>query len=192
QLPAQGTQGGSGQVGVVHGAEGGVARVLAAVGLSDPGDVSPLLVEGDQRGVRGLGQVGVELGDLLGTFQVVVEQADTGNALGQPVQNPTWGLVGLEGDQQRGIGQTNQGRIVRHDELRSVSRVPGARADVSGESVVGRLFPAGPKGGQPLIAPMVSPETMRRWTKRKKIITGTVSKVEAAMIDPHSMDTAPK
>jgi hypothetical protein len=129
QLDAQRAQGGPGEVGVVHRAQGRVAGVVAAPGLADAGDVAALLVKGDQRGVRGLAQARVERGDLFGALQVVVEQADAGDPVREPVQDPSGGLKGLEGHQQRGVGQTLQCRVVRHDELRSVSRGARKRAD---------------------------------------------------------------
>jgi hypothetical protein len=35
------------------------------------------------------------------------------------------------------------------------------------------------------------PAVMRRWTRRKKAITGIVNKVEEAMMDPQSTDPRP-
>ena len=90
---------------------------------------------------------------------VLPEQGDAGQAPAECVEHPAGsGRAGERRDEDR-VGQASQHRVRRPD-VRVLAH--------------------------PFTAPATRPLVMRRWTMRKKTITGIVKRVEAAMIDPQS------
>ena len=151
-----------GQGGVVHRAESGVARVRAAVGVRDPGDVAALLVDRDHRVVSReppTRSAAVSALTWSGSRDVLAEEGDAGQAPAERVEHPARsGGAGERRDEDR-VGQPAQHRVRGPD--------------------VGVL-------AHPFTAPATRPLAMRRCTMRKKTITGIVNRVEEAMIDPQS------
>ncbi len=92
QLPAEVGGDGPGQLRVVDGAEGEVARAGGAGGGLDTGDVARLLVDrDDQVGVLGA-ESGGQPGDLLGGDDVAGEQHDGGQPVADVAQDPVGSL----------------------------------------------------------------------------------------------------
>ncbi len=153
---------GLGQGGIVDRAQGRVARIGRAGQVRDPRDVAALFVDRDQRLLRGRPQRGDQRRQLRLALDVRAEDRDPGQALAQRGQHPARRGEPGERRDQQGVGQ------------------PGQRG--VGDGV----------GSHPFTAPATSPPTSRRRTTRKKIITGIVYKVDAAMIGPHWAPPRPK
>ncbi len=158
------------QGGVVDRAERGVARVRAAGQVRDPGDVAALLVDRDDRLVpRGPTPRGPQRRDQRGKL----------------------------GRCCRCWGRTRSPRPVRRRAPRAPTAGPpgrgtaGSAAHRPAGQARGRRRPARSRG-HPFTAPATSPPTSRRRTMRKKIITGIVYSVDAAMIGPHCAPPRPK
>ena len=155
-----------GQDGVVHRAERGVARVRAAVGVRDPGDVAALLVDRDHRvdpdscGAK----PGRQCAHLIRSRDVLAEERDPGQAAAERVEDPARGRGAGKRRDEDGVGQPDQ-QGVRGPDRRVLAH--------------------------PFTAPATRPLTIRRWTMRKKTITGMVNRVEAAMMPPQSTDPRP-
>ena len=152
--------------GVVHRAERGVARVRAAVGVGDPGDVAALLVDRDHRvdlGRRGAQPRG-QRAHLVRSRDVLAEERDAGQAAAERVEDPARGRGARERRDEDGVGQPGQ-QGVRGPDRRVLAH--------------------------PFTAPATRPLTIRRWTMRKKTITGMVNRVEAAMMPPQSTEPRP-
>ena len=118
-----------GQGDVVHRAEGGVARVRAAVGVRDPGDVAALLVDRDHRVVSGgrRAQHGGQRAHLTGSRDVLAEEGDAGQAAAERVEHPArGGGAGERRDEDR-VGQAAEHRVRRPDAVSWLTPSPPRR-----------------------------------------------------------------
>ena len=162
QVGPEGRVDGLGQPHVVDRAEGRAARVVAAGLVRDPGDVTALLIDGDD----GLGdrcaQLAGQLGELDPVGHVRPEQGDAGQAFRQRRADPLGRLRAGKRRYEDCVGSPAQGWV-------------GCK-----------LL------GHPFTAPATSPPTSLRRTIRKKITTGIVYIVDAAMIGPHCAPPRPK
>ena len=164
QVPADRQVHRAGHGHVVHRAERGVPRVGTALRERDPGDVAAFLVDRDDRFVRrGRAQRGGQDAHLIGGGDVLAEQRDAAQAALERPQDPA---------RSRGPGERRDEDRVGQAEQARVGARPGAR-------------PRRRVVAHPFTAPATRPAARRRWTSRKKAMTGIVNSVEAAMIGPH-------
>ena len=161
QVGADGPVDRLGQRNVVYRAEGSVARVRAAVRVRHAGDVAALLVDRDHWVVsrRRRAQHRGQRTDLVRSRDVLAEQGNSGQAAAERVEHPARRGQSRERRDEDRLGQAAQ-HGVRRPDVRVLAH--------------------------PFTAPAIRPLVMRRWTMRKKTRTGSVNRVEEAMIDPQS------
>ena len=124
---------------------------------------SSIAITGSAPDGRGA-QPGGQRAHLVRSRDVLAEQGDAGQAAAERVEDPARGRGAGERRDEDGVGQPGQHRV----------RGPDRRVLA-----------------HPFTAPATRPLTIRRWTMRKKTITGMVNRVEAAMMPPQSTDPRP-
>ena len=155
---------GPGERDIVHRAEGGVSRVGRPGRVRQPRDVAAFLVDGDDRLDRRRGpEGGGERGRV--TDHVLAEEGDAGQSPRERVQCP----------------EGSRGPWERRDEDR-VGEGAEYRIDGRFQWLERR---------HPFTAPATRPLASRRWVTRKNARTGTVKRVEDAMIAPQSVEFWP-
>ena len=92
---------------------------------------------------------------LIRSRDVLAEERDAGQAAAERVEDPAWGRGAGERRDEDGVGQPGQ-HGVRGPDRRVLAH--------------------------PFTALAIRPLTIRRWTMRKKTITGMVNRVEAPLV----------
>lgn len=176
-------------------AEGRGPGQRRTVGRLQPGHVAALLVDGDHQVGRDLVQRRRQRGGGGDVGRVAREVDDAGEAgpggVGQPVRHA--GAVGPDAVRPNtvrpdGVLEPRQEHAV-DGAFRATG--PGLRPCFRPRLRTG-VRPRRRRVGHSFTAPEVRPEARRRWTRTKKIITGTVMMVDAAMIAPQSLEWTPK
>ena len=161
QTPAEGGRDLIGQLRVGGDAERVVAGYLGPSTGVQPGDVAAFLVDRHHRVVALLGDTRRQRGHLLVVDHVAAEQQHAAEAVAHPATHPVRrGRPGEPGQQHAG-GQRPQFRV---GPIRTAAHPI-----------------------HPFTAPAVTPATRFRCTIRKNTTTGTVNRVDAAMVPPQSV-----